>query len=96
MITGINESNRLTKGISSECKCKFDGTKFKLNTAFIFKRIRTFYGVCIVINSRSVIANVGIKKRIIKLIPVITPKTACCFSVIFAVLKQILHRDHKV
>ena len=27
MITGINESNTLTKHISCECKCKFDGKK---------------------------------------------------------------------
>ena len=25
MITGINESKTLTKDISCECKCKFDG-----------------------------------------------------------------------
>ena len=31
MITGIKESKRLTKDISCECKCKFDGTKFKSN-----------------------------------------------------------------
>ena len=31
MITGINESNTLTKHISYECKCKFGGTKCKLN-----------------------------------------------------------------
>ena len=27
MITGINESKTLTKHISCECKCKFDGRK---------------------------------------------------------------------
>ena len=27
MITGINESKSLTKHISCECKCKFDGNK---------------------------------------------------------------------
>ena len=27
MITGINESKTLTKNISCECKCKFDGRK---------------------------------------------------------------------
>ena len=27
MITGMNESKTLTKHISSECKCKFDGRK---------------------------------------------------------------------
>ena len=31
MITGINESKRLTKHISCECKCKFDETKCKSN-----------------------------------------------------------------
>ena len=31
MITGINESKTLTKHISCECKCKFDGTKCKSN-----------------------------------------------------------------
>ena len=31
MITGINESKTLAKHISCECKCKFDGTKYKLN-----------------------------------------------------------------
>ena len=31
LITGINESKTLTKDISCECKCKFDGTKFKSN-----------------------------------------------------------------
>ena len=31
MITGINESKALAKDISCECKCKFDGTKYKLN-----------------------------------------------------------------
>ena len=31
MITGINESNTLTKDISCECKCKLDGTKCKSN-----------------------------------------------------------------
>ena len=31
MTTGINESKTLTKHISCECKCKFDGTKFKSN-----------------------------------------------------------------
>ena len=31
MITGINESRALTKYISCECKCKFDGTKCKSN-----------------------------------------------------------------
>ena len=29
MITVINESKRLTKHISCECKCKFDGRKCK-------------------------------------------------------------------
>ena len=28
MTAGINESKTLTKDISCECKCKFDGTKF--------------------------------------------------------------------
>ena len=28
MITGINESKGLTKHISCECKCRFDGRKF--------------------------------------------------------------------
>ena len=27
MITGMNDSKTLTKHISCECKCKFDGTK---------------------------------------------------------------------
>ena len=31
MITGINESKTLTKHISCECKCKFDGTKCNSN-----------------------------------------------------------------
>ena len=31
MITGINESKTLTKHISCEWKCKFDGPKFKSN-----------------------------------------------------------------
>ena len=31
MITGINESKILTKDISCECKCKFDGTKCNSN-----------------------------------------------------------------
>ena len=31
MITGINESKTLTKRISCECKCKFDGTKCESN-----------------------------------------------------------------
>ena len=31
MITGINESKTLIKHLSCECKCKFDGTKFKSN-----------------------------------------------------------------
>ena len=31
MITGINASKILTKHISCECKCKFDGTKRKSN-----------------------------------------------------------------
>ena len=31
MITGINESKILTKHISCECKCKFDGTKCNSN-----------------------------------------------------------------
>ena len=31
MITGINESKVLTKHISCECKCTFDGTKCNLN-----------------------------------------------------------------
>ena len=31
MITGINESKILTKHISGECKCTFDGTKCNLN-----------------------------------------------------------------
>ena len=31
MITGINESKRLTKHFSWECKCKFDETKCKSN-----------------------------------------------------------------
>ena len=30
-ITGINESKILTKDISCECKCKFDGTKCNSN-----------------------------------------------------------------
>ena len=29
MIIGINESKALTKHISCECKCKYDGTKCK-------------------------------------------------------------------
>ena len=29
--TGINESEKLTKHISSKCKCKFDGRKCCLN-----------------------------------------------------------------
>ena len=31
MITGINESKTLTKHLSSDCKCRFDGTKCKSN-----------------------------------------------------------------
>ena len=31
MITGINESKTLTKHISCECKCKFDGRKCNLD-----------------------------------------------------------------
>ena len=31
MITGINESKTLTKHISCECKCKFDGRKCNSN-----------------------------------------------------------------
>ena len=31
MITRINESNTLTKHMSCECKCKFDGTKCNSN-----------------------------------------------------------------
>ena len=31
MITGINESKTLTKHISCECKCRFDGKKHKFN-----------------------------------------------------------------
>ena len=31
MITGINESRTLTKHISCECKCKFDGRKCNSN-----------------------------------------------------------------
>ena len=31
MITGIKESKTLTKLITCECKCKFDGTKFMSN-----------------------------------------------------------------
>ena len=31
MITGINKSKRLTKHISCECKCKFDGRKCNPN-----------------------------------------------------------------
>ena len=31
MITGINKSKTLTKHISCECKCKFDGTKYNSN-----------------------------------------------------------------
>ena len=31
MIAGINESKTLTKHISCECKCKFDGAKCKWN-----------------------------------------------------------------
>ena len=31
MITGINESKTLTKHISCECKCKFDGTRCNSN-----------------------------------------------------------------
>ena len=30
MIIGINESKTLTKHISFECKCKFDGKKSKM------------------------------------------------------------------
>ena len=35
MITGINECKTLTKHISCECKCKFDGTKFLSNQWWI-------------------------------------------------------------
>ena len=31
MITGVNESKMLTKHISCECKCKFDGRKYNSN-----------------------------------------------------------------
>ena len=31
MITGINESKTLTKHISRECKCRFDGRKCNSN-----------------------------------------------------------------
>ena len=31
MITEINESKTLAKHISLECKCKFDGRKYKTN-----------------------------------------------------------------
>ena len=31
MITWINESKKLTKHISCECKCKFDGRKCNSN-----------------------------------------------------------------
>ena len=30
MITGINESKALTKHISFECKCRFDGRESKM------------------------------------------------------------------
>ena len=35
MITGINESKTLTKDISCECKCKFDGRKCNSNQWWI-------------------------------------------------------------
>ena len=31
IITGINESKTITKHISCECKCRFDGRKFNSN-----------------------------------------------------------------
>ena len=31
MITGINKSKTLTRHISCECKCKFDGRKYNSN-----------------------------------------------------------------
>ena len=31
MITGLNESKTLTKHMSCDCKCKFDGRKFNSN-----------------------------------------------------------------
>ena len=31
MITGMNESNSLTKHLSCECKCEFDGRKRNSN-----------------------------------------------------------------
>ena len=52
---------------------------FFCNTAFVFKRLRICYELCIIIGGRS----------IIRFISVIIPQTSCCFSIVFTVLKQI-------
>ena len=52
---------------------------FPCNTTFVFKRLIISYRIFIIINSKRVII---IKRRTIRLIPVVIPQTSCCFSVI--------------
>ena len=66
---------------------------FSCNTTFVFKTLRICYRICIVVNRRRVII---IKRRIIRFMSVIIPQTTCCFSIIFTVLKQIVHWHHNI
>ena len=49
MITGINESKKLTRHISCECKCKFDKTKCNSNQSWNNDKYRCeckIYHIC--------------------------------------------------
>ena len=43
MIAGINELKTLTKRMSCECKCKFDGRQYNSNQKWIDDKCRSKY-----------------------------------------------------
>ena len=57
MITGINEWKTLTKHISWECKCKFDGTKCNSNQNWDNNKSRWKCKICLKICEKDYIWN---------------------------------------
>ena len=84
--TGHNDHYMINMGIQQP---KIGGnwllTGPYLQRCFVFKLCRICYAVCILINSRRIITNTGMKRRIIRFIPLIIPQTSSCFFMIFTV-----------
>ena len=47
MITGINELKTLTKHISCECKCKFDGRTVDVSVKNVMHEKKIMFGILI-------------------------------------------------